>query len=369
MAPSYVPLPTPRPGPSPMSMATPTPLPMLPGSTPRPQPQISYLDFLAAHNRQSPLEIGPQGVNPKDVMTSAIKDYGMDYLKDYLPSTGSFAMPSASTGGMSMANGAMMSGGQELGGMSLMNGGTAGFDAAGNTIISSAPEAGMFDLAGIGGANNAILPLAGAALGYDLFKSNRGARSRKKGFGQGAAAGAMIGSYFGLPGTIIGGAAGGIYGATQHESTRDVAKRRTQGLLEASDDPTYQAYVRGMREQYNSAPKDPSKPFAGKYKNFEEYKKAGLEAADLTGVEGNIRVYGPEWAKATEEQRKAVTQKNIDKGIYDSHKGDVVIRNDDLAKQSWDEVMKNPGANTASIMIPKRSPGFDKNGKRINYAR
>lgn len=340
----------------------------------KPRP-TSYQEWLALRGQgvSAPMPT-PQGVNPKDVMTSAIKDYGMDYLKDYLPSTGSFAMPSASSaGGMSMGEGVMMSGGQELGGMSLMNGGTAGFDAAGNTIISSAPEAGMFDLAGIGGANNAILPLAGAALGYDLFKSNRGARSRKKGFGQGAAAGAMIGSYFGLPGTIIGGAAGGIYGATQHESTRDVAKRRTQGLLEKSDDPTYQAYVRGMREQYNSAPLDPSKPFGdtkgNKYATWNDYVKGGLDAANLTGVEGNIRVYGPEWAKLSEEQRKAITQKNIDKGIYASHKGDVVIRNDDLAKQSFDEIMKNPGANTASIMIPKRSPGFDKNGKRINYAR
>lgn len=363
MAPSYVPLAQQR---AIMSHL---------GSTMQPQPQISYLDFLATHNRQSPqspMQIGPQGVNPSDVMTSMVKDQGMNYLKDYLPSSGSFAMPSASsTAGMSTIDGAMMSGGQELGGMSLANGGTAAVDASGNIIASSgATTPGAFSLSGIGSAGNGILPLAGAAGIYDLYKTNRGARSRKKGALQGAASGAALGSYFGPVGIGVGAVAGGIYGATQHESTRDVAKRRTQGMLEASDDPTYQAYVRGMREQYDSAPKDPSKPFAGKYKNFEEYKKAGLEAADLTGVEGNIRVYGPEWAKMSQEQRQAVTQKNIDKGIYASHKGDVVIRNDDLAKQSFDEVMKNPGANTASIMIPKaRSPGFDKNGKRINYAR
>jgi len=361
MAPSYVPLA--------QSIQQ-----MNPSQFGKPRP-MSYQEWLALRGQgvSAPMPT-PQGVNPSDVMTSMVKDQGMNYLKDYLPSMGSSAASSAgSTAGMSMMDGSMMAGGQELGGMSLMNGGTAAVDASGNVIASSVPQAGAFDLAGIGSAGNAILPLAGAALGYDLFKSNRGARNRKKGFGQGAAAGAMTGSYFGLPGTVIGGLAGGIYGATQHESTRDVAKRRTQGLLEKSDDPTYQAYVRGMREQYNSAPLDPSKPFGdtkgNKYATWNDYVKGGLDAANLTGVEGNIRVYGPEWAKLSEEQRKAITQKNIDKGIYASHKGDVVIRNDDLAKQSFDEIMKNPGANTASIMIPKRSPGFDKNGKRINYAR
>lgn len=300
---------------------------------------------------------------------SFMQDQGVSYLKDYLPSAGSFAMPSASTGGMSMANGAMMSGGQELGGMSLMNGGTAAVDASGNVIASSGATPGAFSLSGIGSAGNAILPLAGAALGYDLFKSNRGARNRFGGGLQGAASGAAMGSYFGPIGIGIGALAGGLYGATQHESTRDRAKRVTKELEGKSKDPTYQAYVRGMREQYNSGPKDPSKPFAGKYATWEDYLKGGLEAADLTGVEGNIKQYGEDWAKATQAQREAVTQKNIEKKIYDAKDGGVRITNEDLAKQSWDEVMKNPGANTASIMIPKRSPGFDKNGKRINYAR
>lgn len=363
MAPSYVPLAQQR---AIMSHL---------GSTMQPQPQISYLDFLATHNRQSPqspMQIGPQGVNPSDVMTSMVKDQGMNYLKDYLPSMGSSAASSAgSTAGMSMMDGSMMAGGQELGGMSLMNGGTAAVDASGNIIASSgATIPGPFSLNGIGSAGNGILPLAGVAGMYDLFKSNRGANNRFGGGLQGAASGAAMGSYFGPVGIGVGALAGGIYGATQHESTRDRAKRVTKELGGKSKDPTYQAYVRGMREQYNSGPKDPSKPFAGKYKNWEDYVKGGLEASDLTGVEGNIKQYGEEWAKATQAQREAVTKKNIEKGIYDSKDGGVRITNEDLAKQSWDEIMKNPGANTASIMIPKaRSPGFDKNGKRINYAR
>jgi hypothetical protein len=135
------------------------------------------------------------------------------------------------------------------------------------------------------------------------------------------------------------------------KTTRQYAQENTKALLEqGQDDPVYQAYVQGMREQYNSAPPDPSKPFAGKYKSWDEYKQAGLEAADLTGVYGNIKAYGPAWAKLTQEQRQAVTQANINSGIYDSKKGDVIITDEAKAKANFDAVV-NSGA-TASPTQP-----------------
>ena len=124
------------------------------------------------------------------------------------------------------------------------------------------------------------------------------------------------------------------------ETTRDRARKNTAQLLDqAKGDPVAEAYVQGMRQQYDSAPPDPSKPFAGKYASWEEYQKAGLEAPDLTGVYGNLKTYGNEWAKLTQEQRVAVTQLNINDGIYKSKKGEVEITDQEKAKKNLQAVM------------------------------
>lgn len=124
------------------------------------------------------------------------------------------------------------------------------------------------------------------------------------------------------------------------ETTRDRARKNTAQLLEeAKGDPVAEAYVQGMRQQYDSAPPDPSKPFAGKYASWDEYQKAGLEAPDLTGVYGNLKTYGPEWAKLTQEQRVAVTQLNINDGIYKSKKGEVEITDQEKAKKNLQAVL------------------------------
>lgn len=126
-----------------------------------------------------------------------------------------------------------------------------------------------------------------------------------------------------------------------HQSTRQVAGRNTKSLMsQAPDDQKWQNYVAGMREQYNSAPTDPSKPFAGKYGSWDEYEKAGLEAADLTGVVGNLKAYGPQYAGLSFDQQKALTQKNIDAGNYSSKKGEVNINDEAKAKSFLDELLK-----------------------------
>jgi hypothetical protein len=198
-----------------------------------------------------------------------------------------------------------------------------------------------------------------------------------------------------------------IRGKLFHQSTRGIAKENSAKLMQASDDPTYQNYVAGMREQYNSDPLDPTKPFAGKYASWDEYKKGGLEAADLTGVYGNIKAYGPAWASLTQDQRQAVTQANIDSGIYNSKKGEVEITDEQKAKENFDNVMKGfkvgaqaaaqgaatpvaPGLPAKPVMTPgvapvvptgnplaaaaaqgarskSRSPGIGLDGRRINY--
>lgn len=126
-----------------------------------------------------------------------------------------------------------------------------------------------------------------------------------------------------------------------HKTTRQRAQEHTKDLLgKNKDDSKYQAYTRGMREQYNSAPPDPSKPFAGKYATWDEYKKAGLEAKDLTGVYGNIKTFGKDWSNIDQGQREKITQGLIDAGLYKSKKGEVEITDADKAKQIYAEVAK-----------------------------
>jgi hypothetical protein len=182
---------------------------------------------------------------------------------------------------------------------------------------------------------------------------------------------------------ILGMATGGLSELARpllgHKSTRERTSERTQGLLSASDDVDYQNYVQGMRKQYESAPLDPSKPFAGKYGSFDEYKAAGLEAADLTGVAGNIEAYGPEYAKLTQDQRQAITQANIDLDNYYSEGGDVLIKDKAKAEQARKQVLGDtsqvkgaaPIAPTSTPNAPQLqrsstlSPGIGKDGKRI----
>lgn len=351
----------------------------------RPPRPMSYQDWLA----QRGMAQQQQPQQPSPGFSSIAEMLGGDQVFETLP--GMFSGGSAPVTDAA-ANAAFNAAGMEASGapMTLAE-------------IPGAPVApGPFSFGGIGSAGNAILPVAGAIGAYDLFKNKRrGAR----GIGQGAASGAALGSYFGPWGAGAGAILGGAAGALQRESTRDVQKRHTKDLENvAPNDPIYQAYVRGMREQHNSEPPDPSKPFAGKYGSWDEYKKAGLEAADLTGVHGNIKEYGPEWAKLSFDQQKAITQANIDAGNYDSRKGEVNFVDRNKARQIFDQFKANgfnvpaaapPAAqgnvqqaiadvNSSTgfkgpLMIPQatapqpikrsmtRSPGIGLDGKRIKY--
>lgn len=124
---------------------------------------------------------------------------------------------------------------------------------------------------------------------------------------------------------------GGILG---HKTTRDVAKEHTQELKnQGVDNAAWQQYVAGMRKQYEDAPPDPSKPFAGKYESWDAYKEGGLEAADLSGVYGNMSTFGPDWANYSDQQRQDITQALIDNNLYDSKKGEVIVTDPEKAKQ------------------------------------
>lgn len=137
-----------------------------------------------------------------------------------------------------------------------------------------------------------------------------------------------------------------------HQSTKGRQEERTGQLLQQSDDPQWQNYVASMRmQQVKEGPKDKTKPFfGGKYATFDEYKRAGLQADDLTGVYGNLDAFKPDyaetknlpnWAQLNFEQRKAVTQRLIDEDMYASKKGDVVIPDKEKARRIYEDMAQN----------------------------
>lgn len=322
--------------------------------------------------------------------------------------------------GTVFANGSTFAGtavGTAADGGTLMSTGVTVPISEGASVASTAGTAGAtgaFDLGGIGSAGNVFLPAAGAVGGYNLLTNNYGPG---RGALQGAASGAAIGSYFGPEGALIGGGIGGAVGLTKglfkHETTRQHAQKDTAALRsQFQDDPTYQAYVNAMRSQYDAPPPDPSHPFHnGQYSSWGEYKKAGLDAGDLSGVLGNLQL-GSKYTNLSEDQKKAFTQAAINANLYDSKRGEVIFNDPNRAQQLFDStaaggfkipvapktpaviditdtkklpakvispsaslgVNIDPGflAKTAppAMMIPRkstRSPGIDLQGNRINY--
>lgn len=127
-----------------------------------------------------------------------------------------------------------------------------------------------------------------------------------------------------------------------HQSTKGVQMEHSGQLAErAPDDQQYQDYLGAARWGGKYGVEKGANPFFnGKYASWDDYKRGGLDATDLSGVYGNINVYGPDWAHLTDEQRRAVTQANIESNLYNSKKGEVYITDRDKAKENFANVMK-----------------------------
>lgn len=139
-----------------------------------------------------------------------------------------------------------------------------------------------------------------------------------------------------------------------HESTRDVAKRHTKELGKMGQgDVDWGRYLGAMREQHNAPPPDPSKPFhGGQYSTWDEYKKAGLDASDLTGVYGNLKSFGPDWSRLNFDQQKAVTQGLIDNDLYKSKKGEVIVTDENRARAVMSDILAKFGKGDSSQATP-----------------
>ena len=105
--------------------------------------------------------------------------------------------------------------------------------------------------------------------------------------------------------------------------------------------------------------------------------KAGGTAADEFGlVYGNFKTFGKDWDAYTPDQKRAIITANAQAGNYTSDKGDVLFKDEEKAKQIKDQVLSSVTAPVASntptsvqqmMRTNTRSPGIDKNGKRISY--
>ena len=304
----------------------------------------NYNQFLASRGMQPEQQDASMG-GASSAVSGYLSKQGSDYLLKQLGWGGTeaaSAAPAATAAPIGLVTEGLGTGIPGLQGGTALIGGQVGYPGlqGGQALVGGqiAPAAvSGWDMANIGMTGNYLLPAAGAIGAIDVLGNDYGPG---RGALQGAASGAAIGSYFGVPGALIGGGIGGAIGLgkglMKHESTADVAKKHTKSLVGQSDDATWQAYLRGMRDQHTP---DPTKPFAGgKYSTWDEYQKAGLDASDLTGVYGNLKAFGPEWAKLSFDQRKAVTQKLIDANLYKNKKGEVEITDEAKARDIFKNV-------------------------------
>lgn len=208
------------------------------------------------------------------------------------------------------------------------------------TVASGAANSGaQGGLFSAGGAGSTALGAAGTALGtYEAIQGIKNQNPIQAGLG---GAGAVMGlnalgytlGPWGVAATIAAPAVLSVVSKLfDHETTRERAKKNTNELMGMSSDPSWQNYVGGIRQQYDSAPT--GKAFdSGKYSTWDEYKQAGLDAGDLMGVYGNLKTFGPDWIKYSPEQQKAITQALINNDLYASKKGDVVVTDEAKAKE------------------------------------
>lgn len=135
-----------------------------------------------------------------------------------------------------------------------------------------------------------------------------------------------------------------------HQSTKGKAMERTGELVNmGKDNQAWLEYISKVR-----TPDDPDNPnnadnrYVQKYGTFENYKRAGLVADDLIDVYGNLKTFGPNWLNYTPEQRKAITQALIDNGLYDSKKGDIIVTDQEKAREIANQVVGAPGPTTTT---------------------
>lgn len=191
----------------------------------------------------------------------------------------------------------------------------------GETLPEVAPATGMFDIAGIGSAGNAILPAAGLAGAYDLWANNAKSVGTGRGYLQGAASGAAIGSYFGPVGAGVGGGLGLLANAfgIGHESRTKEEEHRREQLAEAG----VVVPNSGVKEWENNA------KFAESRNEADLTGKDIIHSASLYGVKG--------YDKLDAAKQEAIANEALKQGLVREHHGMIDINMSDAYKKYLDE--------------------------------
>lgn len=215
---------------------------------------------------------------------------------------------------------------------------------AGPGVGEAAAAPGMFSLEGIGGAGNAILPIAGTLGAIDLFGNKR---SGGRGALQGAASGAAIGSYFGLPGAAIGagiGGLGGFFGNFGDEDRFKTEGNRLQKLKEQGVNVPQSILdsmpSRGRSKEElialeNSRP-DGNALFAG------SRKESDLRPQDIVGY-ATFAENDPKWFEKPLEEQLKVADQALKAGAVREHHGTIDVDFSKLNQTSTKEEKKPSG--------------------------
>lgn len=222
-----------------------------------------------------------------------------------------------------------------------------------NPLLTAGAETpGAFSLGGIGGAGNAILPIAGAVgIGDVLLNKKHGG----KGAMQGAASGAAMGSYLGPWGALAGGLLGGGLGyfgnfgdVDQWKNEQDAVNKLARTGVTGWD--TYAA-AQPQLSKGRSKEELTNKSYAADFKGmtpegFVNNKFANsrnekdLTGKDIWGYSSFGDTFGNDWfGKFNEGQREQIANKALELGATEG-KGQIQLKNTDELKNFATEISK-----------------------------
>lgn len=162
-------------------------------------------------------------------------------------------------------------------------------------------------LGNIGSAGNYILPAAGAYGLYDLYSNRPENVGTGKGYLEGAASGAALGSYFGPLGAVAGGAIGlglNAFGIGGKSRTKIEEDRRQALADQGITVPNFDTKEWEQNEAFKQSRKE------------SDLKGSDIEnAAQFYGING--------YSKVDQAKKEAIAQKALDLGLIREHHGTI----------------------------------------------
>lgn len=233
-----------------------------------------------------------------------------------------------------LAGVALANKGSEYLGTEILGPGIKGLFGLGDAGASAAPKIlngiqvtpnSIFSSPGIGASNGPAGMLGigqggfgGPALGafgaYDLFKNDYGPG---RGALQGAASGAAMGSYFGLPGTAIGAGIGGLIGLGKSIMNR--------GYSDLEDQKRKELAAMGINVQGGDGAWERNADFA---KSRDESKLLGTDILDA--ADWRLK-FGDRWDMTDRARQVEIANEAIKRGLVREHNGGIDINTGGLS--------------------------------------